>query len=320
MKDETFEVLPAVQARSEALAETGAGVPADLVRVALETGADVEKLERLLALQERWEATQARRAFFAALTEFQATAPTLLRNAEVDFSTAKGRTAYKFASLSGIAHKIREPLRRCGLSYRFEMADADKLGLRVSCIVTHTGGHSERTELCAPADTTGSKNAIQALGSSVSYMQRYTLLCALGLVTGDVDDDGQASSPPEVISASQVAALRALCADLGNEAALLAWAGVESIAGFPASKYDEAMRVQLKRKAKAKAEADVKADDEDAARADTIAAIERRKAKSPRTYAQAWNSFCVDEGLPPDTAITALEMAQLVTLQRQVSA
>jgi hypothetical protein len=55
-------------------------------------------------------------------------------------------------------------------------------------------GHSERTTLSATADTSGSKNSIQAIGSTVTYLQRYTLLAAVGLAAGG-DDDGQAASP-----------------------------------------------------------------------------------------------------------------------------
>jgi hypothetical protein len=44
--------------------------------------------------------------------------------------------------------------------------------------------------LTSGPDTSGSKNPIQALGSAVSYLQRYTLLSLAGLATEDQDDDG----------------------------------------------------------------------------------------------------------------------------------
>jgi hypothetical protein len=52
-------------------------------------------------------------------------------------------------------------------------------------------GHSEETTLSAPSDTTGSKNPIQAIGSTITYLERYTLLALTGLATYDQDDDAQ---------------------------------------------------------------------------------------------------------------------------------
>ena len=73
--------------------------------------------------------------------------------------------------------------------YRYEIADSGE-ALAVTCVLTHTDGHSERTTMTAGADTSGSKNAIQARGSAVSYLERYTLCGALGLLTVDEDSDG----------------------------------------------------------------------------------------------------------------------------------
>ena len=43
----------------------------------------------------------------------------------------------------------------------------------------------------APLDTSGGKNNIQAMGSAVSYLERYTLLAITGLSTKEMDDDGR---------------------------------------------------------------------------------------------------------------------------------
>jgi hypothetical protein len=70
-------------------------------------------------------------------------------------------------------------------------------------------GHSESTSLSASPDTSGSKNAIQAIGSTVSYLQRYTILALTGLATEDMDDDGHAAAEPiEYITEAQAIQLK----------------------------------------------------------------------------------------------------------------
>ncbi len=162
--------------------------PAALLALAVSKDLDIEKLKGLMDLQERWEKTEARKAFYAAMGAFQSEMPSLAKDTAVNF----GQTHYRHASLGAISTAIRASLHAHDLSYRFEIENTEK-GLSISCIVTHAAGHSERTTMGAPPDTSGSKNAIQSLGSTVTYMQRYTLVAALGLVTADEDTDGRPS-------------------------------------------------------------------------------------------------------------------------------
>jgi hypothetical protein len=57
----------------------------------------------------------------------------------------------------------------------------------VTCILSK-GGYREENSLPGPADTSGSKNPIQAIGSTVTYLERITLKAALGLSATDDDD------------------------------------------------------------------------------------------------------------------------------------
>ena len=45
--------------------------------------------------------------------------------------------------------------------------------------------------LSAPPDSSGSKNSIQAIASTLTYLQRYTLLSITGLAASEADDDGR---------------------------------------------------------------------------------------------------------------------------------
>lgn len=161
--------------------------PDTLLAMAIQNGADVEKLEKLMLLQERWNAQQAKTAYYGALAEFQAVCPILRRTKEVAYN----KTAYKYAPLSEIVDTIRGPLKASGLSYRWEIEDKDSIV--VTCIITHVQGHSERTSMSAEPDDSGAKNLIQQRGSSVSYLQRYTLIGGLGITSADTDDDGKSS-------------------------------------------------------------------------------------------------------------------------------
>lgn len=158
--------------------------PMQLVSMAVQSNADIDKLERLMDLQERWEKQNSRKRFLEAMSEFQRICPDILKLKSAHNST--------YAPLGDIVAQIREPLSKCGLSYRFEQDHTS--GIRVKCIVSHIDGHSESTEMSAPADGSGNKNQIQAIASTVTYLSRYTLTAALGIVTADADIDGRLPS------------------------------------------------------------------------------------------------------------------------------
>ena len=106
--------------------------------------------------------------------------------------------------------------------------------------------------LSASADNSGSKNSIQAIGSTVTYLQRYTLLAITGLATEDMDDDGSGSDDTgELISAEQKEELIALIKDVGADtAAFLKYAGYVSLDALPASQFDRAVRALEKKRNK----------------------------------------------------------------------
>ena len=58
-------------------------------------------------------------------------------------------------------------------------------------------GHSESVTLSAPPDDSGKKNNIQQIASTVTYLERYTLLAATGTAVKEQDDDGSASGMSE---------------------------------------------------------------------------------------------------------------------------
>ena len=175
---------------SEALPVAPAITPMQMLNMAVQQGADLDKLEKLMALQERWEKTEARKAFVVALNAFKAAPPEIIKNKLVSFTTSKGKTEYKHATLDQVSGIIGAALAQFGISHRWEVEQPDGGKIRVTCVLTHSQGHSERVPLQANSDDSGGKNAIQGIGSTVTYLQRYTLLAATGMAVADHDDDG----------------------------------------------------------------------------------------------------------------------------------
>lgn len=180
--------------------------PMSMIEHALNKGADVDQLTKLMDLQERWEAAEAKKAFVAAMSQFQAACPTIDK-------TEKAHNS-KYASLAGTLEQIRALMTDCGLSHSWKTAQDNNI-ISVSCVVTHRGGHSEETTMSAGADTSGSKNSIQAIGSTVSYLQRYTLSAILGLASKEHDDDGNAASG--TIEQDQLDQIKALIEETGAD-------------------------------------------------------------------------------------------------------
>lgn len=166
--------------------------PMRLLELAINKDADIEKLERLMAMQTQWDERNAKREFLSAMARFQSKCP--------DVKKMKQGHNYKYAPLAYIVAQVRDLIAECGLCYRFEQ-DHEK-GIRVTCIVSHESGHSESNTMVAAPDTSGSKNAIQAIGSTVQYLMRYTFVGAFGITTADEDID--ARLPEKVEQEEQV--------------------------------------------------------------------------------------------------------------------
>jgi hypothetical protein len=202
--------------------------PTGLLRIAVEQNFDIEKLERLMQLQREWDADQSRKAFFAALSKFQSEIPPITKSDRIDAGRAGKR---KFATLGTINEAIRPYLYANGLSFRFSQTQSPQ-GITVACIVSHCDGHSEVTSLTAGADMSQGKNPIQSIGSTITYLERYTLVGALGLTTVDEDDDGGSPSDPEQAQELTPEQRRQRAMEIAQAAAGVGAAGQPADPGF----------------------------------------------------------------------------------------
>lgn len=223
--------------------------PADMIRMAVTGGADLDKLEKLLALQERWEANEAKKAYHKAMAEFKANAPKIDKDKKVGYKTDRGSVGYAHASLFNVTDKISAELSKYGLSASWRTQQNGQIG--VTCRISHNLGHYEETTLFAAPDTSGSKNSIQAIGSTVTYLQRYTLLALTGLATEDQDDDGK-SIDVEVIDGKQISTLLDMITNTQtNSEKFLKWLGISSLEEMPKKQYQKALTaLQAKEKKK----------------------------------------------------------------------
>lgn len=219
-------------------AEQSGSVPAitpmDMLQKAVEADADLDKLKQLMDLQERWEASQAKKAFTAAMQRFKADPPTIIKNITVEHSGA----SYKHADLAQVCRAVGEGLAEVGISHRWEMKQEGNV-ITVWCILTHTDGHSESVSLSAPPDDSGSKNVVQRIASTVTYLERYTLMAVAGVAAQEDDDGG---GPVELIDEQQFSTLTDMIADSeADREKFLEYLGVEKLKDLAADRYPVAV-------------------------------------------------------------------------------
>ena len=221
--------------------------PADMLKIAVEQGADLDKLDKLMDLQHRWEADQARKAFSEAVANFKAHAPRLVRDSRASFG--QGKTSYTYATLDSITQKLAPALAKWGLSHSWATSqDGDRI--TVTCKLSHREGHFEEVSLAASPDTSGSKNAVQSIGSTATYLSRYTLLAVTGLATGVDDDDGLGAGGGDgLITAEQKDKLVALIKETkADTKKFLEWLGVATLDEMPARRFVEAEQMLERKK------------------------------------------------------------------------
>jgi len=228
--------------------------PASLMMKAVAGGMDIATLEKMLDLQERYEANEARKAYTEAMSAFKKDPPEIEKDRRVEYKTTSGTTKYDHASLGNVAQKINAALGMHGLSAAWT-TDQNEKGVTVTCKITHTQGHFETTSLTAANDSSGGKNAIQALGSTISYLQRYTILALTGLATNDMDDDGKWSEKePEYVTEKQLSTIVDFINEKGvDQVKFLKYMGCETVEKILAADFNKAIASLKAAKGKAAA-------------------------------------------------------------------
>lgn len=219
--------------------------PMAMMSHALMNGASIEMIKEIRALQKEIEASEARKAFDAALAAAKAEFPVITKNRRVSYETQdKKKTEYVHEDLAEIARAVDPILGKHGLSYRFETKSEINSPIVVTCILGHRDGHSVTNTLMAGRDDSGKKNAIQQMGSTITYLQRYTLKAALGLASS-ADDDGRSigEEEPGTISDDEAGVLQErLVQSKSDINRFLSFFKVESLYDLPSARLEEAHR------------------------------------------------------------------------------
>jgi hypothetical protein len=156
-------------------------------------GLDTQSLRELMELQREWQRDNARSAYTLAMVELKRNLPSVL---DRDRIVSYGKTSFRFTTLSHAMEAVTPHLNAYGFSLTWIPTTSDGM-VRVTCRLTHIDGHYEETTMSAPPDTSGSKNPIQAIGSTQSYLERYTALALLGIATKDMPDADDSPIPSE---------------------------------------------------------------------------------------------------------------------------
>src|SRR5262245_45863728 len=173
--------------------------PMTMIEKLISKGATAETLGPLVALQERWEANEARKAFANDLADAKGKFTPILKRREAEFDTrTAGRASYRYEGLDDIAEVVDPILAEHGIMVTFDAPKPEGGVITVTCVLTHRLGHVHRgATASAGADKTGSKNDVQAVGSTLTYLQRYTERLTLGLATTKDDDAKKGGRDPD---------------------------------------------------------------------------------------------------------------------------
>ena len=162
--------------------------PAAMLQLAASKDVDPDKLQKLMDFAERWQANAAKMAFNTAMMAFKTDALRISRNLTYSDGPLKGK---KYADLFGVVDKLTPALSSHGLSASWKVTKDDPGWLEVTCTIRHEAGHSESVSMGGEPDKGPARNAITARGSSMTYLERYTLLAAVGMAVAGQDDDAQ---------------------------------------------------------------------------------------------------------------------------------
>lgn len=185
-----LELVPVAQSGPPQLApsaEAANDSPFALAMRAVERGMSLEMVERMLAVQERWEASQARKAYFDAFASFRKESIKVVRNVERTSGPLKGTF---YADLFAVVDAITAHLSKYRLSHSWQITRDEPEWIEVTCSLRHALGYSESVSMGGPPDTADAKNPIQRRASTIKYLERYTLQAITGVAEqNDPDDD-----------------------------------------------------------------------------------------------------------------------------------
>lgn len=230
------QAVAKVEAKVPTAVTAAAMTPMEMLNAAMERGDSIDKLERLMDLNDRWEKAQAKKAFIEAKAAFKADAPKIIK----DKKNKQYNSTY--ASIDSLVNTTNEALSKHGLDASWQFTQDERI--EVTCTLRHIAGHAESVTLKGLPDTSGQKNPLQQIKSTLTYLKIATFEGVTGVATqeGNLDDDGNGVGGNDgPISEEQLSELIALADDVGaNKMLFCKYFKIESFADIQKSQFAKA--------------------------------------------------------------------------------
>jgi hypothetical protein len=172
-----------------------------IANAASDPNVDVTKMQALLNMQVSIMERTAKMAYDRAMITMQPHLPIITRNAKIEVN---GQNRGRYCKLDQIEKVVRPILHEHGFVMTYSCKPQEKSVVMVGKM-SHREGHTEISEMQLPHDTSGSKNAVQGVGSSQEYGRRYLLVHMANIVMQDEDTDGNSLAPISAEQARQFA-------------------------------------------------------------------------------------------------------------------
>lgn len=235
------ETPPATQNSSAAILQV-------IDKIATHPDIDIDKIERFFDLYERQQQFEAKRAYTESFAAMQPELPIIDERGSIKNRVGQKQSGY--ALWEDVVEQIRPTMAKHGFALSFKPTITENNKVRVTAVLSHRQGHSEESTYELPADASGSKNAVQALGSSTSYAKRYLAFGLLNIASRGEDDGGKAGGG-EVVSDEQADMIRKLIAATKSDVnKFLTFFNAESVSDLPAAQFERALGF-LRKKAEA---------------------------------------------------------------------
>lgn len=222
--------------------------PMQMINAAVESGKDLAYVERLMELERTWKADKAREAFYVALAEFKKNPVHIIK----DKKNAQYGSSY--AGIGNIVNTTNATMAPFGLNARWDIQQGDVI--TVTCILSHTLGHSESVPMSGLPDESGKKNPLQQIKSTITYLKVSTFEAVTGVVSVDYEDDdgnGAGADPIKMIAEKQALDLEAKITETGaSKGALLRYYKILQLEDLPASDFNGAIKALEDRQKQAK--------------------------------------------------------------------
>jgi len=216
--------------------------PMQMLSIAVEQGHDLDKIEKLMELERTYKADIAREAYYQALSDFKK------QPIEVTKDKVNAQYQSRYTTIGNLVNTVNAAMAPFGLNARWSIDQTT--GIKVTCILSHTLGHSEEVSMSGPPDDSGKKNQLQQIKSTITYLESSTFQAVTGVVSQDANIDDDAVGAAETISPEQLADLNAMINEVdANRTQFLRYCGIEQLQDMLASDFTRAV-TSLERKRK----------------------------------------------------------------------